>query len=127
MLLGYAGGDFADAVVDFDSPLFECIAVADCYRAVLKCLCIDGDAIRCAYFILPAISPTDGRFLIVEHIELLLEGGVDFFGDFGHSILLNQWQNCGFDRREPRVQTHNGTRLHFTIFVGRFIFVVRLA
>ena len=75
-----------------------CVSIADGYCTVLQCLRIHRDAIGGAYLILPTVTPTNGRLLVVEDIELLLEGRVDFFRNLRHAVLLNERQNGGLDR-----------------------------
>ena len=107
--------------------MFKRISIANRYGAVLKSLRIDRDAIGCANLILSSIPSTNRRLLVIEDVEFLFQRGVDFFGNLGHAILFHQWQYSSLDGCQPWVQSHDGPRLQFAVFVGRFVFVVGLA
>ena len=74
----HSGGNFADAVVSFDSPLFQRIAITNCHRVIGQRLAIDRNAIRRAGFILSAIARADCLLFVVEYrIIRLFEGPID--------------------------------------------------
>ena len=71
---GNQPADFVHAIVDLDPPLLERVAVADRDGLVLQRLAVDGDAVRRAGLVLPAIAAADGPLLVVEDVEARLSG-----------------------------------------------------
>src|SRR4051794_11098052 len=60
---------YASDFVDPDPLLLERVAIADGDGLILQRLAIDGDAVRRADFVLPAVAAADGGLLVVEHVE----------------------------------------------------------
>ena len=119
--------DFRDDLIDWDSPLFHRVAVADGHGPIDERLAIDGDAVGGSDFVLSPVAFPDGGFFVVEDIEFLLERAVDFGCDFGHSVFFDQGQHGGFVGSDSRVESHDDARFEFPVGFGGLDFGVGLA
>ena len=74
---------------------------------------IDGDAKRCADFVLPPISPSDRPRLIVGRREVARERLAHGLRFFRMTALAQQRINRDLDRRQPRIEPQYDARFVF--------------
>ena len=120
----------------FSSPRHSSFATRHC-RSVSRSrmvtvpsrerLAVDCDAERRAHLVLPAIAAAHGPLLVVKDGHVRLERLVDFPGDLGHAVLLDQREDGRLDRGQPRMQPQEHPLGRLAVLVGGFVLLIGLA
>ena len=96
-------------MVDGDALLLHGVAEAYGDAVVVESIVVDGDAEGRTYGILSAVALTDGVFLVVVGVEVVLEQFDDFVRFLGQSVFLDEGHDACFDRSEHRRQVEYDT------------------
>ena len=104
-----------------DALLVTGVAIADGDSTVFLGLAVDCETERCASLVHPGISFADRRLGVILGRPAFADCLVNRLGDFGHPILIDQWEDGCLDWRESGVEPHD-----FRAW-PRFIVGIRLA
>ena len=80
--------------------LLHAISVPNGDRPVFQTLVIDGNAQRCAYGVLAAVSFSNGILLIKGYLEVKFEVTVNALRQFWQAVLFHQWKDCSLGGSE---------------------------
>ena len=96
-------------VVNRDTHLLHCVAVADGDGVVNQGIVIDRDAHRGTDGILSSVTLADGVFLLVLAHEVVLQAVDDLAGLLRQTVFLDQRQHGDFVRRQDGRQLQHHT------------------
>ena len=110
-------GEIGNQLCDRDADLLHRVAVADGHALILLVrIEIIGNAVRRADLILTAIALADRAGVVEIDHEMLGEHLIDLVGLLGK--LLGERQHCALERREHRVEVHDGAHILLALCIG---------